>query len=104
MKINTSEISASVLLLLLCSGCGSLLVSHNMKSGPYPGTRLDAHFIVHPSGDKINFSGHSGETSDTEETGGSFSPVLLTLALVDLPFSIALDTLLLPWDLWYREE
>jgi uncharacterized protein YceK len=87
----------ALIALLVCSGCGSLLVQHNSKAGPYPGTRLDAHSIAHPSFDGISLGGHS----DPKSSGGSFSPVALVGGIIDLPFSAALDTLLLPVDLWY---
>jgi uncharacterized protein YceK len=100
--MKTKAIS-SPLLLLLCSGCGSLLVSHNASAGPYPGARTDAHFIAHPSAD-INFGAHGEPPPDKEQTRNPYAPVVISLALVDLPFSAALDTLLLPWDLWYPAE
>ena len=89
-------------LLLLCSGCGSLLVQHNSKAGPYPGARLDAHLIANKSL-QFNPGGSHGATPP-EDAPGSFSPVLCFLGLIDFPFSAALDTLLLPADLWYRDE
>jgi uncharacterized protein YceK len=89
------------ILLLLCSGCGSLLVQHNSNSGPYPGARLDAHLIAHPSSLEFNPGGSHGATPPEDQAPGSFSPVPLFLGLIDFPFSAALDTLLLPVDLWY---
>jgi uncharacterized protein YceK len=92
-------------LLLLCSGCGSLLVQHNSKSGTYPGARLDAYLIAHPSSlEHINLGGNHGATPPEEQAPGSFSPVPLFLGLIDFPLSAALDTLLLPADLWYRDD
>jgi len=68
-------------LLMICSGCATFLARtegtggfmsfHN--DGLYPATRLDAEFIM----------------SD---------PWLGGLSLLDLPMSLAFDTLLLPYD------
>ena len=52
-----------------------------MSQGYYPGTRASADLLV------------------DDDTSWALKP----LALIDLPFSAALDTLLLPWD-YYRND
>jgi uncharacterized protein YceK len=71
---------------LLVAGCGSIggrggEGRYPVYPGVYPGVRNDAHFIAHR------------EDNDM--------PDLWWFKLVDLPFSAALDTVLLPWDLPY---
>jgi uncharacterized protein YceK len=72
-----------VVTAVLGSGCGS--IGGRSRSayypGVYPGARCDVEFIVH----------HEGK--DMSE--------LWPLAVIDFPFSAAVDTVLLPWDLPY---
>ncbi len=75
MKIITFQIAAGLLALLLCSGCATPLTrskeawGKDMKGVPYRATLVDVHMIACGWG------------------------------LIDLPFSLAMDTLLLPVDL-----
>lgn len=59
------------------------MMSHTgPNQGYYPGTRASAHML----------------------TDSETSWVLKPLALIDLPFSAVLDTLLLPWDYAHSDE
>jgi len=59
------------------------MMSHSGGSqGYYPGTRASAKMLT------------------DDNTGWALKP----LALIDLPFSAALDTLLLPWDYFHADE
>jgi len=102
MKI---KILAILAVLLFCSGCSSLLFleQRNQKTGPYPGARVDAHLIARPSLEDFNLSGHNGPP-DKELHFDAFSPLVVLYGLIDLPLSAVLDTLLLPWDLWYPAD
>ena len=67
--------------LLVCcvittSGCSSMMSHSGGSQGYYPGTRASAKMLT------------------DDDTGWVLKP----LALIDLPFSAVLDTLLLPWD------
>lgn len=75
-----------VLLILSCSGCATYYARHEEKSwnffqkmGVYPATRLDIDFI------------------------SIKEPLPSLLVTLDLPFSLALDTLLLPYD-FYKDS
>ena len=61
---------------LTTSGCSSVMSHTGASQGYYPGTRASAEMLV---------------DSNT-------SWALRPLALIDLPFSAVMDTLLLPWD------
>lgn len=63
-------------LLVGTSGCSSMMSHTGASQGYYPGTRASAEML----------------------TDDQSSWALKPLALVDLPFSAVLDTLLLPWD------
>lgn len=75
----------SVSLIFLVSGCATSLglISKTDKAMPYFGTKFDSHLVANPH-----------ELS-------AKSPVLLwigyPLALIDLPFSMVADTLVLPY-------
>ncbi|PNS11235.1 YceK/YidQ family lipoprotein [Mixta theicola] len=58
------------------SGCSSMMSHTGASQGYYPGTRASAEIL----------------------TDDQSSWALKPLALVDLPFSAVLDTVLLPWD------
>lgn len=58
------------------AGCSSVMSHTGPNQGYYPGTRASADILV----------------------DGNSSWALKPLALIDLPFSAVLDTLLLPWD------
>jgi len=75
--------------LIFCCGCSSLLTrnANNDPWGAYPGVRMDAHFIAHPTVIAPELSGNP--------------PLIWTLAVLDFPLSAAMDTLLLPIDLTF---
>ncbi|WP_312141678.1 YceK/YidQ family lipoprotein [Pantoea septica] len=58
------------------AGCSSVMSHTGPNQGYYPGTRASADILV------------------DENSSWALKP----LALIDLPFSAVLDTLLLPWD------
>jgi len=73
--------------LLVCcvittSGCSSMMSHSGGSQGYYPGTRASAKMLT------------------DDDTGWVLKP----LALIDLPFSAVLDTLLLPWDYFHAGE
>jgi len=65
--------------LVSTSGCSSVMMHSGPSEGYYPGTRASANVIT------------------DEDSGWVMKP----LAVLDLPFSVVLDTLLLPLD-YYR--
>ncbi|WP_343553146.1 YceK/YidQ family lipoprotein [Pantoea sp.] len=72
--------------VLICSafassGCSSVMSHTGASQGYYPGTRASAEMI----GD--------------DKTSWAIKP----LAIIDLPFSAVLDTILLPWD-YFRSD
>lgn len=88
-----SAIAAAVLALALASGCMSITTNTTLLSDashlgtPYSGARADLHILVCFARDVSR-----------DASGLLFAPLML-LPLVDLPFSLVLDTLLLPIDL-----
>ncbi|MGD8107157.1 YceK/YidQ family lipoprotein [Pantoea sp. FN0302] len=64
------------------SGCSSMMSHTGASQGYYPGTRASAEML----------------------TDDQSSWALKPLALVDLPFSAVLDTLLLPWDYMHADD
>ena len=67
-------------LLLLLSGCAAISSRVNNGAGrPYAGLRDDAHYLAHPSEADM--------------------PFLQPLNLLDMPFSLVVDTFCLPYDL-----
>ena len=77
-----------LLTLMLCSGmvllngCSSVMSHTGGKEGAYPGTRASAAMI-----------------GDDETNWGTKS-----LAILDMPFTAVMDTLLLPWDLFRKDS
>ncbi len=72
---------ALVALMVMETGCGFYGAHFDPAysyPGPYPGVRADVDAIAHPSGDL---------------------PELSKILILDFPFSAALDTVVLPWDL-----
>ena len=72
--------------LLICSaftttGCSSVMSHTGASQGYYPGTRASAELIT------------------DDKTSWAIKP----FALIDLPFSAVMDTLLLPWD-YFRSD
>lgn len=63
------------------TGCSSVMSHTGPSQGYYPGTRASADLLV------------------DDQTSWALKP----LALIDLPFSAVMDTLLLPWD-YYRHD
>lgn len=62
--------------LFTTSGCSSMMSHTGASQGYYPGTRASAEMLT------------------DDESSWALKP----LALIDLPFSAVLDTVLLPWD------
>ncbi len=73
---------AACLSLTGLSGCASVMTHSGPSAGYYPGTRASA-----------------GVISDKDSNW-----VMKPLAVIDLPFSAVLDTLLLPWDYLRRND
>ncbi|HCM9517825.1 hypothetical protein SS47_06535 [Enterobacter kobei] len=67
--------------VLLC-GCSSVMSHTGGKEGTYPGTRASAAMI-----------------SDDNTNWGTKSLVIL-----DMPFTAVADTLLLPWDVFRKDD
>ena len=86
MKTLSALCGVVVVIGVSASGCSS--ISARLKNddrfypGVYPGVRNTAYYLGHP------------EEQD-------MAPVILPVAVIDLPLSVALDTVLLPWDLPY---
>lgn len=68
--------------MILLSGCASVMSHTGGKEGTYPGTRASATMI-----------------GDDETNWGTKS-----LAILDMPFTAVMDTLLLPWDLFRKDS
>jgi len=68
--------------VILLSGCSSVMSHTGGKEGTYPGTRASAEMI-----------------SDDDTNWGTKS-----LAVLDMPFTAVMDTLLLPWDLFRTDS
>ncbi|EQA0897604.1 TPA: YceK/YidQ family lipoprotein [Escherichia coli] len=77
-----------LLALMMCSGmvslggCSSVMSHTGGKEGTYPGTRASAAMI-----------------GDDETNWGTKS-----LAILDMPFTAVMDTLLLPWDVFRKDS
>lgn len=68
--------------IALVSGCSSIMSHTGGKEGTYPGTRASATMI-----------------SESDTNWGTKS-----LAILDMPFTAVLDTLLLPWDFFRTDS
>ncbi|MBU4682141.1 MULTISPECIES: YceK/YidQ family lipoprotein [Cedecea] len=68
--------------LLCLTGCSSMMSHSGGKEGLYPGTRASA------------------ETLGDDETSWALKP----LVALDLPFTAVLDTVLLPWDVFRKDN
>lgn len=68
--------------MVALAGCSSVMSHTGGKEGTYPGTRASAEMV----GD------------DATNWGTK------TLVLLDLPFTAVADTLLLPWDLFRKDN
>jgi uncharacterized protein YceK len=93
MKASAIFVVASCVIVCAGPGCSSIgtHVPHQ-EAGVYPGVRADGGLIAHP------------HVRDDPVVFGHISPgVVVAYSVVDLPFSAALDTLLLPIDLTYRK-
>ncbi|EEZ4384090.1 YceK/YidQ family lipoprotein [Escherichia whittamii] len=77
-----------LLALMICSGmtllggCSSVMSHTGGKEGTYPGTRASATMI-----------------GDSDTNWGTKS-----LAVLDMPFTAVVDTLLLPWDMFRKDS
>ncbi|ELL9777284.1 MAG: YceK/YidQ family lipoprotein [Escherichia coli] len=68
--------------MTLLGGCSSVMSHTGGKEGTYPGTRASATMI-----------------GDDETNWGTKS-----LAILDMPFTAVMDTLLLPWDMFRKDS
>ncbi|EHK7253280.1 YceK/YidQ family lipoprotein [Escherichia coli] len=68
--------------MTLLGGCSSVMSHTGGKEGTYPGTRASATMI-----------------DDDETNWGTKS-----LAILDMPFTAVMDTLLLPWDVFRKDS
>ncbi|OTC39053.1 YceK/YidQ family lipoprotein [Escherichia coli] len=68
--------------MTLLGGCSSVMSHTGGKEGRYPGTRASATMI-----------------GDDETNWGTKS-----LAILDMPFTAVMDTLLLPWDVFRKDS
>ncbi|HAX5091684.1 TPA: YceK/YidQ family lipoprotein [Escherichia coli] len=68
--------------MTLLGGCSSVMSHTGGKEGTYPGTRASASMI-----------------GDGETNWGTKS-----LAILDMPFTAVMDTLLLPWDVFRKDS
>ncbi|EEV6990025.1 YceK/YidQ family lipoprotein [Escherichia coli] len=68
--------------MTLLGGCSSVMSHTGGKEGTYPGTRASATMI-----------------GDDETKWGTKS-----LAILDMPFTAVMDTLLLPWDVFRKDS
>ncbi|EFE7329151.1 YceK/YidQ family lipoprotein [Escherichia coli] len=68
--------------MTLLGGCSSVMSHTGGKEGTYPGTRASATMI-----------------GDDETNLGTKS-----LAILDMPFTAVMDTLLLPWDVFRKDS
>ncbi|EER0018331.1 YceK/YidQ family lipoprotein [Escherichia coli] len=68
--------------MTLLGGCSSVMSHTGGKEGTYPGTRASATMI-----------------GDDETNWGTKS-----LAILDIPFTAVMDTLLLPWDVFRKDS
>ncbi|EFE1504815.1 YceK/YidQ family lipoprotein [Escherichia coli] len=68
--------------MTLLGGCSSVMSHTGGKEGTYPGTRASATMI-----------------GDNETNWGTKS-----LAILDMPFTAVMDTLLLPWDVFRKDS
>lgn len=86
MKMNVINKYRMAGLLACCTlastGCSSVMSHTGASQGYYPGTRASADLIADDS------------------TSWAIKP----LALLDLPFSAVMDTLLLPWDYFRADD
>lgn len=80
-RMKTVSLAGVVCCAVVSSGCSSVMSHTGPSQGYYPGTRASADLLV------------------DSQTSWAMRPV----ALVDLPFSAVLDTLLLPWD-YFRSD
>jgi len=68
--------------ILCLSGCSSIMSHSGGKEGLYPGTRANTQALGDP------------------ETSWALKP----LVALDLPFSAVMDTVLLPWDMYRKDN
>ncbi|HCN8229025.1 TPA: YceK/YidQ family lipoprotein [Escherichia coli] len=68
--------------MTLLGGCSSVMSHTGGKEGTYPGTRASATMI---GDDETNWATKS-------------------LAILDMPFTAVMDTLLLPWDVFRKDS
>jgi uncharacterized protein YceK len=78
------------------SGCATSIARCDRASHPvYPATRLDGYFFGASLTDGETFSGYMKWWE---------RPIFLTGSVIDLPFSLVLDTLMLPLDIMQLDD
>ncbi|ANI80614.1 MULTISPECIES: YceK/YidQ family lipoprotein [Kosakonia] len=80
--MKTTLIVSVLLYGMMLSGCSSVMSHTGGKEGVYPGTRASSAML-----------------SDDDTGIGTKSLVVL-----DMPFTAVMDTLLLPWDLFRKDD
>ncbi len=99
-RFSISLICAFIITLILstfltgCASIGSRGIS-SMGDNPlglYPGVRTDFHIL------RMSFS---SKTSETDEKNNVF---LFVYAIIDFPFSLVLDTICLPYDMFHNRR
>jgi len=84
-------------MLLFLTGCGTVITQHEMKDG----TPMEGPF----KGQEINSKVYSGTVFDVlaqitpPGSGGNIGGLIF---LIDLPLSLAADTVVLPYTLYYE--
>jgi uncharacterized protein YceK len=89
-----------LLIGMLCiSGCVATAVVRTQPEKPppglYPATKLDCGCFIWGVGIK---GSKSGSPEDTERAGPLQRVSAILFGVIDLPFSIVLDTVFIPWD------
>jgi len=83
-----------IVLALICAGCASIATrravstTQPMPKHVYPGVQVDAMWMAAVFDERVN----------TDALYAGFAYPFFFVGVVDLPFSAALDTILLPYD------
>lgn len=82
MKIQTLQICLFVMMTCMLNGCSSMMTHTGNEKSYYPGTLANNEIIS-------NKNNHWN---------------VKVLAVIDYPFSLILDTVLLPWDYFHHSD
>lgn len=94
----------AVSMFLACSGCGTFIrggLKEDFGTQVYPATRYDAGLI------EMGITGNIAVGFPENYNFMHFviaCPLVIMAGLLDVPFSLTTDTLLLPWDILHRGE